>query len=56
MLNVGPILRADVRSFGRGPTWLCDAPQEVWSSLSGDVKLFATTFLAGFVFVSLFLA
>ena len=63
MSNVRPIIALSTRGFGRGPTWLCDAP--TWlcdaptvqaSAISGDLKLFATTFLAGFVFVSMLLA
>jgi hypothetical protein len=48
------------RQFGRGPRRLlgrelqpaCPAPR---ASMSDDLKLFATTFAAGFVFVSVFI-
>jgi len=46
------------RQFGRGPVRVlaaAAAPAPAFQ-LSDDVKLFATTFAAGFVFVSLFLA
>jgi len=56
MSNVRPIIALSTRGFGRGPTWLCDAPTVQASAISGDLKLFATTFLAGFVFVSMLLS
>ena len=46
-----------VRSFGRGPVRVLaasvPAPQ---LTISDDVKLFASTFAAGFLFVTLFIA
>ena len=48
-------IAADPRAFGRAGTPEPPAPVTP-SRLAGDVKLFATTFLAGFVFVSVFLA
>ena len=50
-----PVIALDSRSFGRGPKWLADAPG-IPARISDDVRLFATTFLAGFVFVSMLLA
>ena len=45
----------DPRRFGRGRVW--QSPASAASmSVSDDVKLFATTFMAGFVFVSLLIA
>jgi hypothetical protein len=42
----------DPRRFGRGPArWASEAPRQ--SQLAGEIKLFATTFLAGFLFVSI---
>jgi hypothetical protein len=44
--------------FGRGPLRLVElepAPAPA-APISGDLKLFATTFLAGFVFVSILIA
>jgi hypothetical protein len=50
-----PLSAADPRSFGRGRLRaIAIAPAA--SRLSDDVKLFATTFLAGFVFVSVLIA
>ena len=45
------------RRFGRGPVRIdfIDPPVAA-PAISADVKLFATTFAAGFVFVSCFLA
>lgn len=40
------------RRFGRGPRHALDAPQVAIPN-GGDLKLFATTFLAGFIFVSI---
>jgi hypothetical protein len=48
-------IAADPRSFGRAGTPAPPAPLSP-SHLAGDIKLFATTFLAGFVFVSVLLA
>ena len=39
--------------FGRGRVRVLNAPEQVGSGLSEDVKLFATTFAAGFIFVSM---
>ena len=50
-----PAFAADPRSFGRGRLRaLCAAPAS--APLSDDLKLFATTFLAGFLFVSILIA
>jgi len=40
------------RRFGRGPRRAFDAPSAP-IPVSADLKLFATTFLAGFIFVSI---
>jgi hypothetical protein len=55
MQTVRPAIATDPRSFGRAiqRALPADAPA---SGLSDDFKLFAMTFLAGFVFVSVFLA
>lgn len=52
-----PAIAIDPRRFGRGRV-LVDAPPAapLLSAISADVKLFATTFLAGFVFVSVLIA
>jgi hypothetical protein len=50
-----PLFAADPRSFGRGRLRdLYVGPGT--SALSNDLKLFATTFIAGFVFVSVLIA
>jgi hypothetical protein len=55
MQTVRPAIASDPRSFGRGnPRALAVATPA--NGLSDDFKLFAMTFLAGFVFVSVFLA
>lgn len=48
-------IAADPRAFGRAGMSAPPAPATP-SRLADDIKLFATTFLAGFVFVSAFLA
>jgi hypothetical protein len=49
------IVAADPRMFGRGPKRLLEARRGE-SGISADFKLFATTFVAGFVFVSILIA
>jgi hypothetical protein len=44
------------RRFGRGPRKHLHPVQPITSPISDDLKLFATTFAAGFVFVSVLLA
>jgi len=59
MQLVRPAIAVDPRFFGKAPRRIDDtAPVRapVASQLSSDVKLFATTFAAGFVFVSVLLA
>ena len=50
-----PVFAPDPRRFGRGPVRVAQTTTES-SSISDDLKLFATTFIAGFIFVSIFLA
>jgi hypothetical protein len=45
----------DPRRFGRARPWQLSA-SEMRASVSAEVKLFASTFVGGFVFVSLLLA
>ena len=55
MQLVRPVIASDPRTFGRGISrqiTVCAVRQ----SGSEDLKLFASTFLAGFIFVSVFLA
>lgn len=49
-----PVFAPHPRLFGRGPVRDLASPAvpERWS-ISDDVKLFATTFVAGFLFVSI---
>jgi hypothetical protein len=48
-----PVIALDPRLFGRGPMRLLGSDCEIPALLSDDVKLFATTFLAGFLVVSI---
>ena len=50
-----PWFALDPRRFGRGRIWLLGFPPATFK-LSADVKLFATTFVAGLVFVSILIA
>ena len=55
MQLVRPVIASDPRNFGRGiPRQL--AASAAHKAGSDDLKLFASTFLAGFMFVSVFLA
>ena len=51
-----PVFAPDPRQFGRGPARLLDEPVEAQATLGAEARLFATTFLAGFVFVSVLIA
>ena len=49
-----PAFALHPKLFGRGRTYLLPpAPRAAAIKLSDDIKLFATTFLAGFVVVSI---
>ena len=49
---VRPVFATHPRAFGRGPARVLDEAAQP-SGLSGDLKLFAATFVAGFLFVSI---
>jgi hypothetical protein len=53
MQLVRPAFATHPRRFGRGPTRALAMPVAQPWALSSDLKLFATTFIAGFVFVSI---
>ena len=59
MSSVRQAFGVDPRAFGRRfqnePEWPAATP-EPRASLVGDLKLFAVTFLGGFIFVSVYLA
>jgi len=55
MQFVRPAIAADPRRFGRGARRVLSTGVTT-SGLSEDFKLFATTFIAGFLFVSMLLA
>ena len=49
--------RSSVRHFGRGRQFLLAAPvAQPAASLTDDLQLFATWFLGGFLFMSIYLA
>jgi hypothetical protein len=52
----GCAARVDPRLFGRGRMRILDRREEQSWSIPDDVKLFATTFAAGFLFVSILIA
>jgi hypothetical protein len=47
-----PAIAVDPRQFGRGPLRVLQPALRNASTIGADLKLFAATFLAGFVFVS----
>jgi len=51
-------IAADRGSFGRGPQWGLEPQSRAAAnpSLSADARLFITTFIAGFIFVSVLIA
>ena len=53
MQLVRPAFAMQPRRFGRGPARALAMPVAPPWALSSDLKLFATTFLAGFIFVSI---
>ena len=55
MLPVRPAIAVDPRRFGRAVAPSYQAVERV-EGLNSDLKLFMTTFAAGFLFVSVFLA
>lgn len=52
MQQLRPLIAAHPMNFGRGRTWLLEMISAPAAAISEDVKLFAATFLAGFLFVS----
>jgi hypothetical protein len=56
MAHARTAIAANPRQFGRARPWLLDAPAAARWSLSDDAKLFAATFLGGFLFVSILIA
>lgn len=50
-----PAVALDPRRFGRGTVYHVATPQPS-PAIAPELKLFATTFLAGFVFVSVLIA
>ena len=53
MQLVRPPFASHPRLFGRGPARVMAAAPQSRMTLSDDVKLFAATFAAGFLFVSI---
>jgi hypothetical protein len=57
MRMLRPVIAADPKLFGRGRVRPIaePAPERRWT-FSDDLVLFATTFAAGFIFVSIYIA
>jgi len=53
MQFVRPVFASDQRRFGRGPARVLAVPAVPRARLGDDFKLFAATFAAGFLFVSI---
>jgi hypothetical protein len=51
-----PWFALDPRLFGRGRIWLLGRLPAQTFEISADLKLFATTFAAGFIVVSILIA
>jgi len=49
------IARLHPRFFGRGRRYLLDAPAAAAATLSEDARLFATTFVGGLLFMTIYL-
>jgi hypothetical protein len=56
MAHARSAIALDPRLFGRGPARLLGEGPAPKPRLSDDLKLFAATFAAGFLFVSIFIA
>ena len=52
MRTLRPAIAADPRLFGKGPLRLLEMEQPANLAILDDLKLFATTFAIGFLFVS----
>lgn len=53
MRTLRPVIALDPRLFGRRfPGFVLESEEQLEFTISSDVKLFATTFAAGFLFVS----
>lgn len=48
-----PLFASHPMRFGRRPVRLFDEPRPEGVSIAGDIRLFAATFLAGFLFVAI---
>ncbi|HYX46161.1 MAG TPA: hypothetical protein VE820_05005 [Sphingomicrobium sp.] len=53
MQLVRPAIAMDPRLFGKGRFWDLSVSPKTRAALSDDFKLFATTFVAGFLVVSI---
>ena len=51
-----PAFALDPKSFGRGRVRELSGSEPVAPAMGSELKLFATTFLAGFLFVSILIA
>ena len=56
MVRARSAIALDPRLFGRGQPRILGGPEARSWALSDDMKLFATTFAAGFLFVSILIA
>jgi len=56
MRSARAAIALDPRLFGRGPTRVLAVAEPDGWSLSDDARLFATTFAAGFLFISILVA
>ena len=50
------LVASDPRRFGRAPMWQVPADSEKRWTVSDDLRLFASTFAVGFLFVAILIA
>jgi hypothetical protein len=48
-----PVFASHPMRFGRGPLRQLNEPAPAGKTVAGDIKLFAATFVAGFLFVAI---
>jgi len=56
MVHARAVIAGNPRLFGRGPVRISQSVAERGWTVSNDLKLFAATFAAGFLFVSILIA
>ena len=55
MQSIHPLRRARLFRFGRGRRYILDMPSVAAAGWVDDLRLFAATFIGGFLFVAIYL-